>query len=189
MIGLTQFIRPIGQISKWWNAIGCWLWGGIFINSGLTLHSVQSGHVFCELKIYARMAWNHMECMRQHLAIYLCWYAVRNYIFLYKSERKPKEWLSVLCNSMVRRLCFPWEYSQESEEVSLVQMQSVTSHVVTILYYMNGLSQLEMKCFSKRTYGAIQRSTIDSPNKYSHNYYTWSLNEFLSSWQEVNFLL
>ena len=111
-IGFTQFIRPIGQISKWYNAIECWLWGDTFTNSRLSIHSVQNGRVLCELKIYAKMASNHIECVRQHLAISLCWYAVWNYVFLYKADRKPKERPLVRCNAMVRRVCLTWEHSR-----------------------------------------------------------------------------
>ena len=141
-IGLTQFIRPTGQISKWWNTIGCWLWGDAFTNSRLSIHSVQNGQVFSEQRIYAKMASNHLKCVRQHLAISMCWYAVWNYVFPYKADRKPKEWLSVSCNAMVRRVCFTWEHSQALEEVSLVWMWQAMSHVVIVLYYMHRLLHL-----------------------------------------------
>ena len=121
-VGWSWFIRPIGQISKWWNTIQCWLCKDPFTNSRLTLHSAQNGHMFCELKTYARMASNHMECVRQHLAISLCWYAVQNYMFLYKADRKPKEQPSVRCNAMMRRRCYTYKYSPAWKEVRLVQV-------------------------------------------------------------------
>ena len=56
--------------------------------------------------------------------------------------------------------------------VSLVRIRLAISHVVTILFYMHGLYELEAKCIGKKTYRVMQMRTIDSPNTYRYRNYT-----------------
>ena len=108
-------------------AKGYWLWGDAFTKSELTLHSVKK----LWADIYSRMAWNHVQYLREQWVNSLYWNAVWIFVFLYNTvceleiyakmawnhvECVRKHWAISLCWYTVWNIDFPCKAEQKPKE-------------------------------------------------------------------------